>query len=339
MATTLIPDTPTTIASWARLLAQALDACGIESIQLFAEAGLDLKRARDPNTRFPARDMAKVWALAVERSGDPCFALRLPEFVHPSMYNALSMALVSSQNLREAVDRAVRYHRLASDAAELVVEEQHGQVSLNYHVPPQNEPVAPEALEGFMITSVALMRSVGGAELSPCEVYFRHSKKTGADRYEAFFHAPVTFDAGQTKVVYRSQDLQRDCLHANPALAEDLEQWMRKYLARYKEESLGARIQRWLYEQLPNGNATLKQAALHFHMSPRTLQRKLQLEQITFKDILDQTRHQLALRYIDEADVSIAELTFLLGFSDQSNFTHAFRRWTGLPPQRYRSKH
>ncbi len=338
LQTTLIPNTPSTIASWARMIVQALDACGVDSAQLFSDAGLDLEQTRDPNTRFPARNMATVWRLAVERSGDPCFALRLPQFAHPSMYSALSMALVSSRNLREAADRAVRYHRLASDAADLTLEEQHGLVTVLYDVPPQNEPVAPEALEGFMITSVALLRSVGGAELSPCEVSFRHSKASGADQYAAFFQAPVHFDAGQTKLCYRSQDLQGECLHANPALAEDLEQWMGKYLARYKQESLSARLQSWLYEQLPGGGVTQKQAAAQFHMSSRTLQRKLQQENTTFKDIFDQTRHQLALRYINEDGVSIAELTFLLGFSDQSNFTHAFRRWTGYPPQQYRDR-
>ena len=113
MATTLIQDTPSTIASWARLLARALDDCGIDATQVIADAGLDLEQARDPNTRFPARKMAPVWALAVERSGDPCFALRLPNFASPSMYGALSMALISSRNLREATERAVLYHRFA----------------------------------------------------------------------------------------------------------------------------------------------------------------------------------------------------------------------------------
>lgn len=338
LQTTLIPNTPSTIASWARMIVQALDACGVDSAQLFSDAGLDLEQTRDPNTRFPSRNMATVWRLAVERSGDPCFALRLPQFVHPSMYSALSMALVSSRNLREAADRAVRYHRLASDAVDLTLEEQQGLLSVIYDIPPQNEPVAPEAIEGFMITSVALMRSVGGAELSPCEVAFRHSKKNGVEQYQAFFQAPVRFDAEQTRLCYRSADLQGECLHANPALAEDLEQWMGKYLARYEKASLSARVQSWLYEQLPGGCATQKQAAAQFHMSSRTLQRKLQHENSTFKDILDQTRHQLALRYIDDDGISIAELTFLLGFSDQSNFTHAFRRWTGLPPQQYRTR-
>lgn len=338
MQTTLITNTPTTIASWARMIAQALDACGIDSAQLFSDAGLDLEQTRDPNSRFPSRNMATVWRLAVERSGDPCFALRLPQFVHPSMYSALSMALVSSRNLREVVDRLVRYHRLASDSVDVSIEEEHGLVTIYIDVPPQNEPVAPEALEAFVIASVGLARTIGGTDLSPFEVSFRHSKETGVEQYEAYFQAPVTFGAKKTGQSYRSEDLQAECLHANPALAAELEQWMGKYLARYEKQSLSARVQRWLFERLPGGCPDQKQAAEQFHISPRTLQRKLRQENTTFKDILDQTRRQLALKHIAEDGISIAELTFLLGFSDQSNFTHAFRRWTGLPPQQYRDR-
>ncbi len=82
---TLLPKTPTTVGSWATLISKTLESCQVDSHALFAEAGLDLSLAKNPETRFPVHDMAKVWALSVERTGDPSFALRLPQYFNPAI--------------------------------------------------------------------------------------------------------------------------------------------------------------------------------------------------------------------------------------------------------------
>ncbi|MGH8765739.1 MAG: helix-turn-helix transcriptional regulator, partial [Burkholderiales bacterium] len=74
------------------------------------------------------------------------------------------------------------------------------------------------------------------------------------------------------------------------------------------------------------------------HMSRRTLQRKLAEADLTYQQLVDQTRRDLALRYIEDAGKSLTEITFLLGFSGQSAFTRAFRRWTGESPTVFRDK-
>jgi AraC-like DNA-binding protein len=89
-------------------------------------------------------------------------------------------------------------------------------------------------------------------------------------------------------------------------------------------------------EQLPRGGASGSTVAKTLDMSLRSLQRKLSAEGTSFKEILDETRHELAARYIEESDLPMREITSLLGFADPSNFTRAFRRWEGMPPDRYR---
>ena len=71
-------------------------------------------------------------------------------------------------------------------------------------------------------------------------------------------------------------------------------------------------------------------------MSQRSFQRRLRELGLTYRELLDQTRHELARRYLDDPAKSVTEITFLLGFSEQSAFTRAFRHWSGMSPSVYR---
>ena len=94
-----------------------------------------------------------------------------------------------------------------------------------------------------------------------------------------------------------------------------------------------------LLEQLSSGELSEEQMAQRLHMSRRTLQRKLAEAETTYQKLLDDTRRDLALRYLEDPRHSITDITFLLGFSQQSAFTRAFRRWTGMSPTDYRAVH
>lgn len=329
---------PTTIASWGRLIAQVLDNRDIDSVALFARAGLNLADASDPNARFSSRRMARVWALAVEASGDPAFALQLPQFFNPSTYNALGLSIISSRNASEAIHRVLRYHHIASDAVTMRLRESANRTVLIWEVPPENEPVAPEALEAFMATGITLFRSVIGPNLAPVEVHFSHNKSRAVERYQEFFRAPVYFGSAETKIVYDNSMGEVEYTSANPELASILDEWMGKYLSRLHADTTTSQVQVYLFEHLPDGEASQHDVAGHLKLSTRTLQRRLRKEGANFKDLLDKTRHDLALKYVLEPNLSLADVTYLLGFSDQSNFSRAFRRWTSLAPQQYRQE-
>lgn len=120
LTTTLLPNTLSTVGSWARFIAEGLEALEIDSRQLFLDAGIDLSESEDPNVRFPIEKMSRVWELAVERTGDPCFALSLASHANPSMYNALGLSMISSRTLGEALSRCARFSQVASEGANVV---------------------------------------------------------------------------------------------------------------------------------------------------------------------------------------------------------------------------
>ena len=97
------------------------------------------------------------------------------------------------------------------------------------------------------------------------------------------------------------------------------------------------RVRQKIIEFLPNGDCSRDKVASALAVSPTTLQFKLAERNTTFHDLLDSTRRELAASYVQQASLSITEITFLLGFSDTSNFTRAFKRWEGVSPTQFRT--
>ena len=109
-----------------------------------------------------------------------------------------------------------------------------------------------------------------------------------------------------------------------------------QYLEQMDRRDVVNRVRRHIIEGLAAGNLSKQDVANKMHMSPRNLQLKLAAEDTTFQDILDGTRRQLATGYMEQSHLAITEIAYLLGFSDASNFTRAFRRWFGMSPRDYR---
>jgi AraC-like DNA-binding protein len=334
----LVTGKPTTIASWAFLVSRALDEAAIDSNRVFLNAGIDLSATKSPQDRIPVEKMATVWKQCVTLTKDPYFALRLAPLFQPSTYSALGMAVSTSKTFEDALKRCRKYHQLTSDAALLSLEITPDAVDIEFHIPEQNRPVADEAIEAFCITMMVLFRHMINPSLSPISVEFEHKKDISPEPYETFFHAPVSFSQPVTRLRFPADLLDRPVLFSNPQLAQVLDEWIENYLADASDDLLSTKVKAYIFKHLALGEMGQNDAAKFLCVSVRSLQRKLSEEGTTYSELLDDCRHSLALKYISRRNIPITEIAFLLGFSDQSNFSRSFKRWTGTTPQKYRSQ-
>ena len=159
-----------------------------------------------------------------------------------------------------------------------------------------------------------------------------------SDRFEALFRSPVEFGADSNALYFDPVALREPLPGANPELARANDQVVIDYLGRFDREHLSMQVRSRLIELLPGGQPAQKDIASSLNISVRNLQRRLHAEGVSFKHLLDETRKDLATQYIQDSHRRIGEITYLLGFSEPSNFTRAFRRWTGVSPNEFRQR-
>ena len=148
-------------------------------------------------------------------------------------------------------------------------------------------------------------------------------------RLESFFGCPVLFKAKDNAMVFRAHDLSAPLPTVNPELVRINRQLLADYLADRESSELAVRVRAQLTRLLPSGEAGQAAVARALSVSPRSLQRKLELEGVSFRRLLDETRRELAGQYFKDPTLSAAEVAYLLGFSETSSLSRAMRRWRG----------
>lgn len=326
------------LSSWVLLLAKAFDSYGHDSRELFAQAGLDHSRLREPLARFPATAVMKMWAIGVETTGDPCFGLKVASFWHPTTLHALGYSWLASDNLAEAFDCAVRYTRIVNTAAQgiLRVDSSPQHYKLIAEISRGKIDPVPAAVEASMAIFHIMCRSAYGPDFRMQRVAFRHKAPSCRKCFDELFQAPVEFDAGETALWIDPNMVREPLATANPELARINDQIVTDYLAQLDQGDLGMRVRSKLIEHLPGGHFSEAEIASMLNVSQRSLQRKLREQGQSFTQLVESTRSELAQQYVRDPQHSFNEVAFLLGFTEPANFSRAFKRWHGKSPTEFR---
>jgi AraC-like DNA-binding protein len=326
----------TTLTSWAQAVRRALLAVPVDADALLRRAGIDPGSLDDAQARCPVTATARLWALSVEASGDPAFGITVARHTTPGTFHALGGSLLASATLWDALSRLVRYFRVVTEAAELVLSRDGGAVRLAVRPPTGGPAPAPEAIDAVTYLVVRLCRALLSPDFAPRSVRLRRARPRDVHPYERAFRAPLTFGAPVDELLFDAAAFDQPLQGANARTAHEYDEVATLYLARLARTEVGARVRGLLCQQLSLGEPTPESIAERLFMSVRTLQRRLASEGTTFKALLDDTRRELALAYLAEGRYGIGEIAYLLGFSHAASFTHACTRWTGKPPRELR---
>jgi AraC-like DNA-binding protein len=320
----------------ARILWRLLEARGIDPRPIYARAGIALPLLHAPQARIGVQQMDQVWREALGLLDDPCIALEAPEFWRPGDFNALDHAWLAASTLEAALRMLARYLEIVDQSGQLSLERSAAGLTLCGAPPRLGLKDFSLLRQGFIAIVVHMARLIAGATLTPMEVAFRAPASGCADAYGRWFGCPVRFSAPRDCVVFDRQDLTRP-LDAHPEVGLAIERVLCRELARLRtREGIVGRVQANLADGLPAGRAALKDVAAALTLSPSELQRRLEQAGTSFRGALDEVRQSLAEQYLRDPSLSLIEIAFLLGFSEQSAFTRACRRWFGAPPSMLR---
>ena len=328
---------PTALAMTVAPLREALQQYGLDFAALARRAGLDPGLLTEPNARYPAAALQKLWKISAAESGDPLFGFRVGSLVRPGTFHALGLGIVSSTSVLAALNRIQRYSSIVSTNGRLALLHQDGLVGLETRLDEMSVMPTIHCVDALVVGLCRILVQCAGPSAMPVKVVFMRPREAPAEAYREILGCPVEFDGRHIAIWFDASAAARPVLSGNAELAAEADKLSARYIDELAPDSTAARVRALLLKAMPSGEFSRDAIARSLNQSASTLQRRLRDEGSSYQELLDATRHEMALEYLRRGRHSLVDVAFLLGFTDQSNFTRAFRRWTGKTPREYLS--
>lgn len=327
-----------TSAAWMRGVLALFASQGLNVAELCEAAGINLKNLDDPTYRCPTENVSALWDVAIARSKNQDLALVATHLVQPANFEAVGYVMMSCASIRVALDRLTRYLRIVSDAARVEVVERNGLYWIEAEIHGGDAAIPPQRLVFILVVLLTFFRWGSGQMVRPQFAEFSQSGSSNPALYEAVFQCPVAFDRPRNALGFRSVDLEIPLLTSNPLVSEIHDQFAIQQLERLNLAEISYRVKEIIVTKLPDGEPRRDEVASALCMSERTLLRRLQEEGVTYNQLLDATRKELGQRYLQQKNLSLAQIAYFLGFADKSSFFRACKRWFDVSPTQYRSR-
>ena len=284
----------------------------------------------DDDARISAAQFCVAWAEGMRLAGDRQLALRIAAATPAGAFGIVEYVCRSAPTLGDALRRWVRYLNLLDDAVTVGLAVEGDRAYLR--VERESEAPAPASHELCWALVAKYARELSAVPFRLVAVELAHPPPGDVAAYRTWFDAPVVFDAERTQLVMPASALDASLVSSDPALLAILTRAADDLAKRTSTDpTMTAQVKRVLHEALRGDEATVDDVAKRIGMTGRSLQRRLKDEGTSFNDVREDVRRELARRYLDDG-LAIAEISFLLGFSEPSAFFRAFKRWFGETP-------
>lgn len=307
---------------------------------LFGAVALDPDAPLDP--RLMVEDTAYYALCERVVREDPQGAsvtLRIGGSMRCDDYGAFGLAWKTAVDLRSSYQRAERYGVVLTSVSRYALISESGRHFLELRRAGERRLGMRLSNEQTIAALTQISREVSGPGFRPEAVHFRHSAPNNVDSHERWFGCPVHFDAQRDALQVSETALATPNQLGDASVSDFFEAHLQKTLGDLIEDSaLAQRVRIEVSQSLSDGVPTLSEIAASLGMSGRTLQRRLSEQGHAFQDLVDAARRELAERLLRDTDYALAEIAFLTGFSEQSAFTRAFKRWAGQTPRSFRLK-
>ena len=309
---------------------------GIDPAPLFEKAEVPLGPPDSPQTRYPLSAIRVLWDLAREVSGDEAIGLKTGFYAKPTQFYAFGYSWLASATLLGGMKRLTRYYKLLSTASvEVRLTETNDAYVLSAEFPEESLSPPKEGIDCGMTALLALCDIVAEKEIRPTRVRLTCLPTVHPEAYREALRAPIEFGAETGAFFFDKETLEAPLPGGTPDIAKATDKIAEQYIETLDPHKVASQVRRLLVSLLPSGKTDQNIVASRLNRSASTLQRQLQAEGLSYRNVLESTRRSLAEEYLNEHKHSHAQIAYLLGFSDQSNFSRAFKRWTSKSPRAY----
>jgi len=327
----------TILASVCRPLWRYLETNRVDAAALFRRTGLDPEIINEPRARYPYAPLCEAWVEAAAITQNENMGFENARHYTPLDLSALGVSFLSSATLGDALHRLVRYESAVNSELRLNVIESGDLVELESEFP-DLPPHAVRVIEDCRTSLlVDLCRQGLDKNLDPVAVAFTYPEPEALGEHFAVFRCPIKFSQPVSKISFSAADVKRPFSTANRELAMSSDRILDEVMQDLKDSDIISRVKKAIIQALPSGTPSEEDVASSVFLSSRTLQRRLADENTSFRNLVLDVRRELAQKYLADKRMPLAEISHMLGFSDTSSFSRAFKKWTGEPPATFRS--
>jgi AraC-like DNA-binding protein len=340
---------PTIAAGYPKAFLEFAVSRGANRAALLERSHLCLDDLENPEGRIPLTRYIALMKAGIQLCNQPALSLLFGEAVRLQDISIVGFLGETLSNIESGPAMMNRYSRLAldpddggnADAIELVRE--GGDLWLKSTI---------EAyIDNSLLTESAFARNVCGVREMlasipgfakmpfPRAIRFTHNEPSYRAEYDRIFGVPLFFGSDMNALLLDEGFLKVSLPRANPHLAQVLTAHAEELLKSLESsKTTRGEVEKLLTANLQSGATSVDVIARQLGVSRQTLFRRLKAEGVTFEKVLDELRHRMALKYLDDRKLSVNETAYLVGFSDPAAFSHAFKRWTGHSPAAIRKR-
>lgn len=337
MSTTPIrqSDPPYVAASMLRSLLHFFEQQALDTAQLVRQAGITDGMLADRERLIPGHHYAELMQAGIAEANNPLLGLAFGMAVEPDRWGMLGVLLTHCNTIAEAIEFQRRFQTLVSTVGHARLQAAPPDMVLSWAPAVTTLPaLTEEALAAW----VNFGRWATGRLAAPRIVTFSHAAQGPVSAYGDFFQCPVRFEQPQDALFFAPEMLNVPLRSPDPQLKQWLVDRAQRLQRELLDDDIRSRLAHWLAKQLPFGMPERADAARALGLSERALQDELERAGTHFKACITDVRRELADYYLRDPGLSIGDIALMLGFSEQSAFQRAFKRWHGLTPRAYQKR-
>jgi len=319
------------------LILYAARRSGADGDALARAVGIDPAQLADPDGRVPLSAVQNLWREAIAATGDPYLSLRMGELINTVAVGVLAYVMMHCPTLRHSLQKLCQYQDIVCEGVRTELHEADGLAELVLTITSPDIIYPQHALGSELSVYLAAMRALTGEPITPVAMRLAYPAPPETEEYVRIFGTDdLVFDAPQTVMVLEARWLDTRILNASPGLFQLFEQHASTILEKLRTPALPARVKQEVVSLLKGEEPTLPAVADRLAMGVRTLQLHLKEAGVTYQQLLDEVRRDLAVQHLRDPHLSTTDIAYLLGFSEPSVFYRSFKRWTGATPKEYR---
>lgn len=307
------------------------------------ELGVTEEQLNNPGARIPLAVEAALFSRGIAGTGDIHFGLHMGENIRPRFMGPLGYASMSSATLGDAMRLMLPYQRITTEFGTTVAATEGDRHVIRWQDAPQTAglPDARHRVENYFSACINFGRWITGSQENPAEICFAHAAPSAdVAEYARVFRCPVRFSAGENAIALPLRVLSLALRDADPEVNRVMVGRVQQELSSYEARGgLREQVRHAIREEMAEAVPSIESVAARLALKPWSLRRRLKLDTLDFTTLLDEVRRELAVDWLTTSSRTVSEIAANLGYSEQSAFNRAFRRWFDTTPLEYRERH